>query len=201
MAHALSASDRSYLRSPDEAARFISFNHQNLTTMASHFLLMARFALVVLIAGCYTSPVPIAPLNEAPPVTGLKGEWITPAAYLDEGDSPMRLRIETTDDVLFSIVATSTNPQDLDTLRFEAYATRLDESLFGNLKILSEEEEGFLIVRVTFPETGSMRVALVSDDLMTTEPATSEALRDFLVTNSGNPALFEEGDMYFVRLE
>ncbi len=164
-------------------------------------LTLAGLALLLLGTGCYTSPVPIAPLDDAPRLAGLTGEWITPEAYLDEDDSPMRLHIESSDDVLFSIIATSTNPRETDTLRFEAYGTRLGETLYGNLKLVDEDEEGYLIVRVAFPDAGAMRIALVSDELMEPEPSTSNALRAFLLANTHDPALFEDGDTYFVRLE
>ena len=177
--------------------------HLMFNTMKTRLhLTLSSLAIMLIGTGCYTSPVPIGPLDEAPRLAGLTGEWITPEAYLDEDDSPMRLLIESSDDLIFSIVATSTNPQETDTLRFEAYATRLGEVLYGNLKILSDsDEEGYLIVRVAFPEAGAMRIALVSDELMEPEPSTSDALRAFLLANTGNPALFEDGDTYFVRLE
>lgn len=166
-------------------------------------LTLSGLALMLVGTGCYTSPVPIGPLDEAPRLAGLTGEWITPEAYLDEDDSPMHLLIESSDDLIFSIMATYINPQEIiaDTLHFEAYATRVGEALYGNLKILSDSDEGYVIVRVTFPEAGAMRIALVSDELMVTEPSTSDALRAFLLANTGNPALFEDGDTYFVRLE
>ena len=172
----------------------------NTMTTRLH-LTLSGLALMLIGTGCYTSPVPIGPLDEAPRLAGLTGDWITPEVYLDDDDSPMRLRIESSDDLLFSIFATSTNPQETDTLRFEAYATRLGEALYGNLKILSDSDEGYLIVRVTFPEAGAMRIALVSDELMEPEPSTSDALRAFLLANTDDPALFEDGDAYFVRLE
>lgn len=162
---------------------------------------LAGLWLLLLAAGCYTSPVPIAPLDEAPRVVGISGEWLEVDTSQDPGEAPTHVTIATSDDVLFSIVAASSDPTQTDTLRFEGFATRLGEDVFGNLKVVGEKIDQYLLIRFVVLDPDSVRVELVSDALMTQNPATSDALRMFLLSHAGNPELFEEEVTYFVRVK
>ncbi|MEZ4701793.1 MAG: hypothetical protein R2834_15755 [Rhodothermales bacterium] len=162
----------------------------------------ALFGLLFLM-GCYTSPVPIAPLDEAPRIGGLAGTWIGLAAGADAPDeTPPHMTISTRDSIQFSIVVTSADLDgDQETYRFQAYATKLAGDYYGNLKILSEDDDEYLIVRFAFTDDRTLRAELVTDDLMDDNPSTSAALRAFLLRNAGNPALYDDDVMYFARQE
>lgn len=153
--------------------------------------------VALLLTGCYTSPVPIAPADEAPRLPGLAGIWLSVPDEPDE--APVRLTLTTTDERIFHAEAMSTNPAEKDVFRFEAHATRLGSDLYASLRILGEEDEGYLIVWFELPDRRSLRARIVDDELMTTEPTTSAGLRAFLLENAGNPALYEDETMYFVR--
>ena len=164
---------------------------------------MNRSAIVctlglVLLSGCYVSPVPIDTLEEAPVLPGLAGEWIQTGHDADE--APMRLQINRVSDTFFDMVATSTDPEEDEVLRMQGYASLIGDHYFGNLKLLDEEEEGYLLVR--FERTGdtAMRVYLVSDDMMDDPPVTRAALRAFLEAHVDNPALYEDDAITFTKV-
>ncbi|MDZ4698485.1 MAG: hypothetical protein SH809_02160 [Rhodothermales bacterium] len=162
----------------------------------------ALFGLLFLM-GCYTSPVPIAPLDEAPRIGGLAGEWIGLRIGEDAPDeAPPVMTISTRDSIQFSIVVISINLEgEQETYRFQAYATQLAGDYFGNLKIITEGKDEYLIVRFAFSDDRTLRAELVTDDLMKDIPTTSAALRAFLLRNAGNSALYEDDVMYFARQE
>lgn len=167
--------------------------------MRSRLNIAWLLVLVVLAAGCYESPVPIAPPGSVAVDSSLLGRWeqVGPEAGL----MPSHLGIEAEDAFLYSVRFCCADAPTLpaDTAHLRAFVTLVDDVPFVNVQDASGVEPYFFF-----------RYALTPDSILTLWPVggcvfdepllTSEALEHALRLHLDNERLYLDEPLQFKRL-
>ena len=162
------------------------------------------FFFTLLLMGCYESPVPLSPVEEAELDYRLQGRWKNVNPDDPEANGYI-LAIPFNRNAYYieycceedeSLV----NSEEVDTLRFSMFTTMVDGVPFANIQPLSLEEDHdeaspFLLIQYGFSPSGELTFRTVSEDLFEIKFETSEALYSFVRQNMNNEKLYmDDGD-------
>jgi len=148
----------------------------------------------LLLAGCYDSEVPLAPVNEAVFDTKLIGRW---KAVGLEDDAAAKMVIINFNDREYFIKHKLWEKRDWS-VRSEVYLCRaytimVDGAAFCNVQYISsneKEKRPFMFFRYSFSKDGILTWRWVSNDLIKKKIKSSNELYKFIKKNMNNEKLY-----------
>lgn len=148
----------------------------------------------LLLAGCYDSEVPLAPVNEAVFDAKLIGRW---KAIGLEHDEAAKMVILNFNDREYFIQHNLWEKRDWS-VRSEVYLCRaytimMDGAAFCNVQYISSDEKEkrpFMFFRYSFSEDGILTWRWVSNDLIKKKIKSSKDLFAFIKKNKNNEKLY-----------
>jgi len=151
-------------------------------------------AIFILLAGCYDSEVPMAPVNEAIFDAKLIGKWKQIDTKDDEMSHMMILNFNDREYfVRFEIMEKRNWSVSTDVYLCRAYTIMVDDVAFCNVQYLSSNEKDkkpFMFFRYSFSKDGILTWRWVSNDLIKKKIKSSKDLYKFIKKNMNNEKLY-----------
>lgn len=160
------------------------------------FLFKVSLVLTIflLLAGCYDSEVPMAPVKDAVFDTKLIGRW---KAIDLENDTAAKMVILKFNDREYFVKHKVWEKKDwsvsAEVYLCRAYTIMVDDVAFCNVQYISSNEKDkrpFMFFRYSFSKDGILTWQWVSNDLIKKKIKTSKGLYEFIKKNKNNEKLY-----------
>ena len=147
------------------------------------------FLGLIAVAGCYESPVPLAPASKAVMDERLVGRWELVRGDGEETSDLLVLRFNERE-----LYARSREGQK--DAHFRAYVVVVDGARFVNAQSLEERDRSFYFFRYDIGPDSVLTLRMVSGRSIPKPIESSEKLRTFIREHLGNEELYEDPDRF-----
>ena len=154
---------------------------------------------ILLLFGCYDAEVPLGRVEDSIIDERLAGRWAPDAGLIEDELVSIRI-VPFNEHEYYLEYWTQSNPETYPKIvRLRGFATNVGEAQFGNLQLIQDEDDDYLIVQYEITDDGLLGIRFVDKDMSGIE--TSEALYHFVSDMFESGELEDEEMAYFRREE